>query len=174
MLIEPGFFHTNLTNIKHGPQKWLDKLKPQHETVTAYGGLETVRQRMDEVHNLTQKMCSSRTELVVHAMADAIVNRIPRIRYLVGADALCVWRPLSFLPGWLQDLIFTIHNKTQDPAPLTTGRKWSGFRRRRRLAVVWVSLLLAAVAWAKVGARDLKRMSLVASAVAFVMSCCVF
>lgn len=174
VLIEPGFFHTNVTNIKHGAQNWLKQLQPQHEAVTAYGGVETVRKRMDDVHDLTQKICSSRTELVVHAMADAIVNRIPRIRYLVGADALCVWRPLSFLPGWLQDLVFTILNKIQNPTPLNTGRKRSGFRRRRCLAVVWVSVLLTAVASAKVGARDLKGMSLVASIVAFVVSCCVF
>lgn len=171
MLIEPGFFHTNVTNIKMGVQDWLSTLQPQHETVTAYGGLETVRQSMDEVHDFTQKLCSSRTELVVNAMADAIVNRMPRIRYLVGADALCIWRPLSFLPGWLQDLIFNLLNMVKNKLRIP-GREWSGFRRRRWLAFVWLSLWLVALTSAKLGVRDLKRMSLVASATAFVVSCC--
>ena len=42
---------------------------------------------------------------VVDAMAHAAVCRRPKLRYSVGLDHKVIWKPLSFLPSELQDLL---------------------------------------------------------------------
>jgi len=68
---------------------------------------------------------SSQPEKVADAMCHSLTSSFPKRRYTVGWDANLLWKPLSFLPGWLQDIVLSIII----PVLVGLDRKWRNTNR---------------------------------------------
>ncbi|XP_068683404.1 short-chain dehydrogenase/reductase family 9C member 7-like [Montipora foliosa] len=104
-IIEPGFFKTNINDRSKAVEE-LEKIwhNLDKETKESYGN-EFYEQVKKRLKTNFMRLMSPHTYKVVDAMAHAAVCRRPKLRYSVGLDHKVIWKPLSFLPSELQDLL---------------------------------------------------------------------
>jgi hypothetical protein len=63
-------------------------------------------------------MASGRIEDVVDAYEHALLACIPRVRYVVGTDALLLWLPLQWMPEWFSDHVLWRMERKNSAAPV--------------------------------------------------------
>ncbi|KRY41211.1 17-beta-hydroxysteroid dehydrogenase type 6 [Trichinella spiralis] len=98
IIIEPGFFHTPLTNTGDQMDEWAEKEKPPADDVDELKRRKNMLEACQGYKNFLSTFCSTQTEVVTKAYFEAIVSRFPRYRYTVGWDAYFLWIPCSYLP----------------------------------------------------------------------------
>ncbi|KRZ86567.1 17-beta-hydroxysteroid dehydrogenase type 6 [Trichinella sp. T8] len=98
IIIEPGFFHTPLTNTGDQMDEWAGKEKPPADDVDELKRRKNMLEACQGYKNFLSTFCSTQTEVVTKAYFEAIVSRFPRYRYTVGWDAYFLWIPCSYLP----------------------------------------------------------------------------
>ncbi|KAK7087252.1 hypothetical protein V1264_021326 [Littorina saxatilis] len=107
--ITPGGFQTGLCNFDtyfSSMQRVMGTLEPE---VQQHYGKDYVTSRKT-IFDLFLRHCSwgsSSLQCVVEAYLHAISARYPRRRYVVGVDATLLFHPLSCLPDWVGDFVFT-------------------------------------------------------------------
>jgi len=101
--IEPGIFKTELAQekrIKEQVQRsWAEA---NNEIKAAYKGFEGLAA---EIRASVAAFESPQPEKVVNAICHALTSNFPKMRYAVGWDANLLWKPTSFLPGWMQNVV---------------------------------------------------------------------
>ena len=77
--------------------------------------LRNVRLQWDYFLDLASRaLCGA-----LNARFSCYFDRYPRLRYVVGWDALFLWRPLSLLPPELQDFILNaVYRFENEPKPI--------------------------------------------------------
>ncbi|XP_012944806.1 17-beta-hydroxysteroid dehydrogenase type 6 [Aplysia californica] len=104
IVIEPGYFKTPIVNAESAMERLTNSYNSLDEEVKkAYGVdyLASVKAKLRNGDN------PDAYKQVVDAYVEAVTCRFPRSRYMVGRDAVWYFRPLSFSPDWLQDLVIT-------------------------------------------------------------------
>ncbi|KRY70808.1 17-beta-hydroxysteroid dehydrogenase type 6 [Trichinella pseudospiralis] len=98
IIIEPGFFHTPLTNTSDQMDEWAEREKPPADDVDELKRRKNMLEACQGYKNFLSTFCSTQTEVVTKAYFEAIVSKFPRYRYTVGWDAYFLWIPCSYLP----------------------------------------------------------------------------
>jgi retinol dehydrogenase-16 len=120
-ILEPSLFKTTMLNIDLF-QKGLDRLwrRLSDETKTEYGE-EFYTGMKNAVSKNISKNADDNLNLVVDTYYHALTARYPRLRYYVGNPAVIFYIPLSFLPTFLQDLVFVfVRNRQNVPTVKAT------------------------------------------------------
>ncbi|KAL9952495.1 hypothetical protein ACROYT_G039762 [Oculina patagonica] len=104
-IIEPGGFTTNITSVEKNIQ-FLERLwkNLDADTKECYG-----IEYFEKAKSLIADMEWTRSPhiyKVVDAMGHAVTSTRPKLRYEVGWDHKIFWKPLSFLPSEIQDLVY--------------------------------------------------------------------
>ncbi|KHJ76750.1 hypothetical protein OESDEN_23630 [Oesophagostomum dentatum] len=104
-VLEPGFFHTSLTNAEN-VEKQLNELyaKCPEEAKREYGKDFFIKLRSKTTW-LLDLISSSRIDYVTDAYFHALTAVYPRSRYQVGWDSILLYIPLSFLPTPVFDFL---------------------------------------------------------------------
>jgi len=117
VLIEPGFFKTNITSAAHIP-KIMDQiwqgLTPEQQQ--EFG--QTYFKEATEMYSKSTEMFNDKIEMVVDAYEHALLGTFPRARYVVGWDAKLFFLPMQWLPEWLGDWLVELLFKPPVPAAL--------------------------------------------------------
>uniref|UniRef100_A0A452FNT5 Retinol dehydrogenase 16 n=1 Tax=Capra hircus TaxID=9925 RepID=A0A452FNT5_CAPHI len=97
VMIEPGYFSTNVTSLKGFLRTLLHKLIPK-------SGWIEVKIYLDSFSFWTTTCCQD-LSLVTNCMEHALTACHPRTRYSPGWDAKFIYLPMSYLPSFLVDLM---------------------------------------------------------------------
>ncbi|XP_044535647.1 retinol dehydrogenase 16 [Gracilinanus agilis] len=103
-MIEPGFFKTNITDLKlfkEGFQNLWDRLNPEVKHIYGQKFFDDYIQATVDM----QDLCNQDLSLVTSCMQHALTSRHPRTRYSAGWDAKLFYLPLSYLPTALADFL---------------------------------------------------------------------
>ncbi|XP_057707769.1 retinol dehydrogenase 7-like [Corythoichthys intestinalis] len=106
LCIEPGFFKTNVTNVKlleNNLTKLWDRLS---QDVKDDYGADFLERAFDLMSKRFKVLTDSDLMKVVGCMEHAIAAVHPRTRYSPGWDAKFVWLPLSYMPTFITDGLF--------------------------------------------------------------------
>nr|XP_056705279.1 retinol dehydrogenase 16-like [Euleptes europaea] len=105
-MVEPGFFKTAMTDgntLADSFKRSWDQLPD--EVKRAYG--EPFLQESLKLIAKVTGICSPSLSLVTNCIEHALTAVHPRTRYSAGWDAKLYYIPLSYMPTWVQDYVFT-------------------------------------------------------------------
>uniref|UniRef100_A0AC34GXR2 Uncharacterized protein n=1 Tax=Panagrolaimus sp. ES5 TaxID=591445 RepID=A0AC34GXR2_9BILA len=122
-ILEPGRFKTDIVNAENrypkSKQAW-DALSQEIKDVYGTDYLEKVDKTFYEI---LEKESSSRVDFVVDAYFHAITAVNPRLRYILGYDAIFLIIPICFLPTAIQDWILRFLARIPIPSSVKESKK---------------------------------------------------
>ncbi|VDD94817.1 unnamed protein product [Enterobius vermicularis] len=102
IIIEPGFFRTNIVDSQRLGAAVEEVWKRGTKQVQNEYGVEFFKSYKSQLMRWLRRS-SKRIDWVVDAMFHAILAKYPRLRYIVGYDAIFKYIPSTFMPTALQD-----------------------------------------------------------------------
>jgi len=104
--IEPGLFKTNITDVRRQIKQVSEAFKESDNEIKSYyttSALDMIKKVLE--WGASTWLVDKRPEKVVNAICHALTSGFPRRRYTVGTNAILLFKPVSFLHGFVQDIL---------------------------------------------------------------------
>ncbi|XP_008063433.1 retinol dehydrogenase 16-like [Carlito syrichta] len=105
-VIEPGYFRTNMTNNQRVSQNFQESWDRASPEVQEIYGEKFLASYMKSIE-LMDQLCRQDLHLVTDCMEHALTACHPHTRYSAGWDAKFLFVPMSYMPTFLVDAIFS-------------------------------------------------------------------
>uniref|UniRef100_A0A0N5A5B7 3-ketodihydrosphingosine reductase n=1 Tax=Parastrongyloides trichosuri TaxID=131310 RepID=A0A0N5A5B7_PARTI len=106
-VLEPGGFKTPLTQDKGLSERVENAYNSLLEETKKYYGTNFKEDLIDSWKKGVKLFVSPNLYLVINNYIHAITSPSPKLRYLCGYDAWCIYFPLSLLPSYIQDKLIS-------------------------------------------------------------------